>query len=298
MNTRDTVLILGVVLMMSLNLILQKFAVSHMSAILIGFLRASLMVPLLFIFSRPPQKLWRHAVVGFFMVSLYLTLFGYGLHTEIDANISAFVLQFQTFFVILCCYLILGEKPKWYQSLGILIACIGIFFLHNASTPEEIPIVGSILLIAACAALGLGIALSKKYSVGNSIKDVTWMSVLAAPPLLLACLAIDGPYITMEGILNMSPTVLACIVFATYASTLWGTYVWLKLIQKYDAATVTPFILLIPVFSGIMAYIAFEEVLSFTQLIAGLIILVGVICAQGQHVRLAPFLLTRMKRLR
>lgn len=283
MSTKDTCIALGVVLMMSVNLILQKIAVDHLSVILVGFLRSALVLPFLFIYSTPPERIWRHAFCGFFMVALYLTLFGYGLQTDISANLSAFMLQFQVFFVILWCYILLDEKPSLSQTLGIAIACIGVFLLHNHSSSTELPLLGMVLLIASCASIGLGIALSKKYRLGNSMEDIVWLSALAAPPLLIASFSFDGVAGTFDGIINVSPIALSCVAFATLASTLMGAYLWLNLIQRHSAATITPFMLLVPIFSSIIAYFAFGEELNMQQILSGFTIVIGVIFAQGLH---------------
>ncbi len=283
MSSRDTFIALAVVFLMSVNLILQKIAVGYLSVVLIGFLRASLVLPFLLFYPKPPKNLWKHAVCGFFLVAFYLILFGYGLQTNIGTNLSAFVLQFQVFFVILCCFLFLGEKPLWHQNLGILVACLGVYYLHLHSSSEDLPTLGVILLIASCLSHGIGVALAKKFGLGKSIKDIAWLSALAAPPLLIACLSFDGPTQTIDSILDISAVALGCIVFATFAVTLWGAYLWLNLIQRISAATVVPFMLLIPIFSGILSYFAFGETLSTHQMLSGFIIILGVMVAQGFH---------------
>lgn len=283
MSLKDASIALAVVLMWSLNLILQKIAVGYLSVFLIGFIRASFVIPFLLLFPKLPEKPWRHAIVGFFLMAFYLILFGYGLKTDIGAGISSFVLQFQVFFVILCCYLFLGEKPHWYQTLGIFVACVGVYFLHTHSTPDELPILGSMLLIASCLSHGIGIALSKKFRLGSDMSNVVWFSAMASPPLLLSCLVFDGFGATVDAIINISPVALGCIVFATFASTLWGTYLWIKLIQKLSGAAVSPFMLLIPLFSGTLSYFTFGETFSHDQIISGFFIILGVMIAQGPH---------------
>ncbi len=283
MSFRDASIAVAVVLMWSLNLILQKIAVGYLSVFLIGFIRVSFVIPFLLLYPRPPEKLWRHAICGFCLIAFYLILFGFGLQTDIGASISAFVIQFQVFFVILCCYLFLGEKPHWYETLGILVACIGVYFLHTNSSPADLPILGSLLLIASCLSHGIGIALSKKFKLGSDMSNVVWLSVMAMPPLLISCLVFDGPSATIDAVINISPIALGCILFATLASTLWGTYLWIGLIQKLSGAAVAPFMLLIPIFSGVLSYFTFGETLTNQQLISGFFILLGVMVAQGFH---------------
>ena len=289
MTRRDIVIALWVVFLWSSNLVVQKFAVAHLSIFVLSFLRIVLVLPLLFLYPKPQKSIWKYAICGFFLSALYLTLFGFGLQ-NIGAGISAFFIQLQVFFGILCCFLILGEKPQWFQMVGIAISSVGIYFLKASSSPAELPLMGIAFLIGSSFSYGVGIALSKKYKIGQTMADLTWLSTTATIPLFLSCLVFEGPVPTFEIILNMSLTVMLCIVFATLVSTLWATYLWLNLIQRSAASSVVPFMLLLPIFSNIISYVFLGETLSTYQIISGFIIVLGVMFVQGIHRRIPVFL--------
>lgn len=286
---------LWAILLWSTNLIVQKIAVGCLSVFILSFLRVALVFPLLFLFPKPKKSLWKYAVCGFFLYGLYLILFGFGLQSAIGAGLSAFVCQLQVFFGILCCFLILGEKPTWFQNVGILISFVGVYFLKASSSSAEFPLFGVSLLIASCLCYGIGLALSKKYKVGGSLEDITWLSMAAAGPLFLACLVFEGPLESVDLIINMSPTAIFCVVFAVIASTIWATYLWLSLLQRNPASFVMPFFLLIPVFSNILSNVILGEVLTGIQMISGLVIIMGLVFAQGFHQHI-PFLIYWFKK--
>jgi len=288
MTGKDMLIAVWVVFLWSSNLIVQKIAVAELSIFVLSFLRVALVFPLLFLYPKPRKSLWKYFLCGLFLSALYLILFGFGLKTEIGAGLSSFFVQMQVFSTILCCFFFLGEKPAWFQIAGILTSCIGVYLLKATTSPLEFPLLGVSLLIASCFSYGMGLALTKKYAIGGNMGDITWLSIAAAGPLLVACFIFEGPYQTIEFIFNMSLTALFCILFAVLASTLWATYLWLSLLQKAPAPSVVSFMLLLPIFSNIIANIVFGETLSMPQVLSGFVIVLGVMFAQGVHQRIPP----------
>jgi len=280
---------LWVILLWSSNLVLQKIAVTHLPILVLSFLRVGFVFPLLFLFPRPSKHIGKYFLCGFFWSALYITLFGYGIQTSIGAGISAFFMQLQVFFSILCCFLILGEKPTGYQTLGLLLSFAGVYMLTTTSLPAEIPLLGAGLLVASCLSFGLGLALSKKFQVGGTMGDVTWISMTAAVPLFFACMLFEGPLQTYDVIINMPSIALFCVLFATVASTIWATYLWFRLLGRAPASAVTPFMLLLPVASNVISYFILGETLSNQQFVSGAIIIGGVMLAQGIHLHVPVF---------
>ena len=148
MTKKNMALALWVVLIWSLNLIILKIAIFQFPILPLTFLRVALVFPLLFFYPKPEKSLWKYFLCGFFLLALYLLLFGFGLKSEISAGLSAFFLQTQVLFILLCCFLILGEKPTWFQTIGIFISFVGVYLLKVSSLPEQIPIEGLIFLLA------------------------------------------------------------------------------------------------------------------------------------------------------
>lgn len=295
MTVKDTGIALWVVLLWSMNLVVQKIAVGEISVFVLSFLRVALVFPLLFLYPKPSKSLWQYSLCGFFLAGLYLILFGFGLKTDIGAGISAFIVQMQVFFVILCCYLILGEKPSWFQVIGIIISFMGVYLLKASSSSSELPVLGILLLVGSCLSYGIGIALSKKFKMGQSLEDITWISMTASVPLLMACLVFEGPLQTVDIITNISSIAIFCVLFAVLASTIWATYLWLSLLQRTPASSVATFMLLLPIFSNIISTIVLGETLTSFQMVAGSVIISGVMFAQGFHQRV-PILVAWVKK--
>lgn len=290
MAGKDIIIALWAVFLWSLNIVVQKVAITDLSVFIFSFLRVGLVFPLLFFYPKPEKSLWKYMLCGLFMGVLYFILFGYGLKSDIGAGLSAFIVQLQVFFGILCGFLILGEKPKLFQIIGILISCLGVYALKATSSDAEFPMVAVLLLIGSCFCFGMGISLSKKLKVGGSMRDITWLSMASAVPLLFICFVVEGPLQTVDMLIYMPTTVFLTLLFATVISTIWATYLWLGLLQRAPISSVVPFMLLLPIFSNIISAIVLGERLTSLQMVAGAIIIVGVMFAQGLHMNLRQLL--------
>jgi O-acetylserine/cysteine efflux transporter len=227
--------------------------------------------------------MWHYTICGFFIFGLNFMLFGFGLQTSIAAGLASFVTQLQVFFGILACFLVLGEKPTWFQNVGLLVSFIGVYFLQMSSSAADFPLEGVGFLMAACISVGIGVALSKKYKVGGTLEDITWFAVTSAVLMLFACLVFEGPGETVDQLIHISPIGFCGALFGAVIGTVWGNYLWLRVMTRNQASSVFPFFLLIPIFSNLFSHIFLAERLSELQVMAGLTIITGLLFSQGIH---------------
>ena len=283
MTGKNVCIALLVALIWAGAIIAQKVALAHGSVYTWNLLRVALAFPLIFVFPRPPKNLLHYFLCGFFIFAVYPIFFGFGLQTSLTAGLFSFFLQTQVFFVILCGVIILKERPTWYQVTGILISFFGVYLMKSMSSPLDAPLSGVLFLLTGCLFFGIGLVLSKKYAIGKNFSEVTWLTLVAIIPLILTCLVTDGATETYENIIHMSFIVFLCLVFTTFFSIILATYLWLTLLQKVSIAATTPFMLLVPIFSCVLSKIILGENLTGLQVLSGLIIILGVIFAQGLH---------------
>lgn len=294
MTRKDVAIALFALFLGSLNMIVQKIAVDHLSIYVLSFLRVALVFPLVFLYPKPQKSFWKYLLCGFFWSSLYLVLLGFGIKTNSGAGITAIFLQMQVFFIIICCFMISGEKPAWFQVMGIVISSVGVYLLSTSSSASPLHI-SALFLLGACFSFGLGVALSKKYKIGGSMSDITWLSMGGALPLLFACFIFEGPMTTFDNIINMSLIAFSCIIFTVIVATVWVTYLWLSLFQRAPSSSVASFMLLFPIFTYVLSNLITGEQLSWVQMLASIIIILGVMFAQGLHQRI-PQLMNWIKK--
>jgi O-acetylserine/cysteine efflux transporter len=286
MTGKDICIALWVTILWSGAIIAQKIALVQYSIFTWNFLRVAMVFPFIFFFPKPQNNFLKYCLCGFFLFAVYPFFLGMGLQSSLGAGMTSFFLQTQVFFVVLCGVFFLKEKPTWYQLIGILISFIGIYFMKASSSAIEVPLLGVLFLLASGLFLGMGVVLSKKYELGTNLAEVIWLSSASLGPLLLVCFIAEGPQMTFENIIHISQTVFLCLMFTSLFSIIWATYLWLTLLQRVSITVATPFMLLVPIFVNILSILFLGEKLSLLQIGSGLIIILGVIFAQGFYVPL------------
>ena len=108
------------------------------------------------------------------------------------------------------------------------------------------------------------------------------------PPLFALSLVFEGPTAIELAIRNATVGGWLAVTWQAAGNTLFGFAAWSWLLSKHDAATVTPYALLIPVFGmGASAAILGESMPPW-KLIAGAMVLGGIAI-----ITLAPLLRSR-----
>ena len=289
MSQRDVFIALSVVLIWAINLLVQKFLVGEISIFIVSFLRVALVAPLIFLFPRPKIPLKHYFIAGLFWGVLYLLIFGFALKSQLGAGVASFFLQTQVFFGILCCYLLLKEVPSLPQIFGIFLASLGISLMSLEKNIGNISPEGIVLLLGSCFCGGVGFALLKKYNIGKELKDSIWLSAVSAVPLLISCIFFEGLDETFDQLSQIQPLIWLGIIFAAYGSTFFSTYLWLGLAQRNSAAALTPFMLLLPIFSVMLSFFFMGEIPTWLQIMAGSVIIMGVMVSQNMHLKLFRF---------
>jgi O-acetylserine/cysteine efflux transporter len=207
-----------------------------------------------------------------------------GMRAGMPAGLTSLVLQMQVLFTILFAVTLLGERLTARRVAGLAVAFGGlalVAFDFGLSGP-----VGAFALcVAAAAAWGLGNVAQRKAAPPDALRFMVWVSALSAPPLLLLSLLLEGvPDLAAptEGWLSLA--------YVAFISTLGGFGVWGYLLRRYDASTVAPYTLLVPVFGMSSAALLTGEAISWLQILAAALIVTGVLYAGTRPRALKPAL--------
>ena len=68
-----------------------------------------------------------------------------------------------------------------------MVAFGGVYALSKTSLNLDMLFTWVIFLISVSLSWGLGFALLKKFKIGKSLKDVTWLSIYSILPMLFLC---------------------------------------------------------------------------------------------------------------
>lgn len=275
MKPVDILLALIVVLIWGFNFVVIKLGLLGLPPILFTALRfACAALPMAFFIRRPRIPLRLLAGYAMFQFALQFTLLFSGMQAGFPPGLASLVVQLQVFFTIGLAIALLGERPHWPQVAGALIAFAGMG-LVAAHLEARTTVIGFLMVIAAGFSWGVGNIFTKRIGKVDALALVVWGSLLAAPPLLIASLAIEGPAAVSDALQRMNWLSAGAILFQAYPTTILGFGIWAMLMRKYPAATVAPFTLLVPVAGMLSASLVLGEALQWWKLAAGMLVLAG-----------------------
>jgi O-acetylserine/cysteine efflux transporter len=96
------------------------------------------------------------------------------------------------------------------------------------------------------------------------------------PPLALMSLAFEGWATDVHAIANASVGAWLAVAWQAVGNTLFGYAAWSWLITRYDAAVITPYALLIPIFGMGTSALVLGEALPPWKLVAAAMVLGGI----------------------
>jgi O-acetylserine/cysteine efflux transporter len=273
-SPRHLALAVGLAAVWGFNFVVMQVGLRYFPPLLYAGIRFTMAAfPALLLAGRPGVA-WRWvagvaATIGVGQFGLLLV----GMRAGMPAGLTSLVLQMQALFTVLFAVTLLKERLNVRRVLGLAVAFCGlalVAFDFGMSGP-----VGAFALcVAAAAAWGLGNVVQRKAAPPDSLRFMVWVSAFSAPPLLLLSLLVEGVpslYAPAEGWLSL--------VYVAFVSTLGGFGVWGWLLRRYDASTVAPYTLLVPVFGMSSAALVTGEPLSWPKLLAAALIVSGVLYA-------------------
>ncbi|MDR7278130.1 EamA family transporter [Catenuloplanes atrovinosus] len=284
MRPRDIALAVAVAAVWGVNFVVIAVGLDHFPPLLFSALRFGLAaVPALFLVGRPrvPWR-WVIAVALALAVAKFSLLF-FGIEAGMPAGLSSLVLQSQALFTTLFAVLLLGERPRRVQLLGLLIAAGGLAVVAARLGPDRPPAAFA-LVIGAAVAWGLSNVATRKASPPDALRFMVWVSAFGAVPLFALSLIVEGPAADLAALRTATVPAILAVLFIAFAATLGGFGAWGSLIKRYGASTVAPFSMLVPFFGMGSAALLLGEPIHAADVAGGTLVIGGV---------LLPFLVRR-----
>ena len=159
--------------------------------------------------------------------------------------------------------------------MGAVLAMCALAVLVSAAT-GNVTLNGVILImIAACSWTLMGVIV-KASKTTQAFAFNVWGMLFAPIPLVLFAVMLHGEQIIWQGIELWDWSTTVAVVFQAYPTTLFGYWVWNKMLIQYPLSTTAPLTLLVPIFALISGYFMYDEVLSVAQVVASALFLVGI----------------------
>jgi len=248
---------------------LESFSAAQLTAM--RFLLACLPV---FFVPRPKLPWAMIALIGLvlFAGQFLLLMLAYAL--DMPAGLGSVTQQTQAVFTVALAVIFMREFPKVREGIGMVVAFAGLALIALTVGGDLKP-----------AAFGLAVAAATCWAVGNMLVKRTgdtpafalmaWASLVVPWPMLAISYAVDPQPSLIHAITHASGVSLAVAVYLGVPSTLVGYGLWGYLLQRYPAATVAPFSLLVPATGIISSTLLLGETFSPLRLAGMALILAG-----------------------
>ena len=231
-------------------------------------------VPLVF-FVRRPAISW-NALIGY-GVAIGVVQFGLlflAIATGMPAGLSSIVIQIQVYFTIGLSVLFAGERVRPAQLLGAVVAVSGLAAIGWTKLTSGLG-VGFALVLGAALAWAVGNVIAKRAGKVDMLGFIAWSSLFAPVPLALLSFIFEGPAALIDPVLHPTWLGWGSVLFIAYGATVFGFGTWSRLLARNDAAIVSPFALLIPVWGMTSTALVFNERLNAAQAVGAALVIAG-----------------------
>lgn len=282
----DLLRALAVVVIWGLNFVVMKIGLQGIGPMLLGALRfAAAALPFL-LFVSLPKLPWRYVVA--YGLAQGLGQFGFlflGLQMGMTAGMASVVMQTQAFFTLLLAVPVLGERARWSQGLGLLVALGGLVLIATAhgDGPGQMTLAGFVLTLSAAfmwAVSNLVARLASRVADYDPFPFIVWSSVFPIVPFMALALWMDGPSVVWAQVTGLSLSAVLAVLFLAWLATLLAYTLWTQLLKRHPAGRVTPFSLLVPVVGLWAAWVFFDELALFQQWLGTGAVLLGLVVNQ------------------
>ncbi len=257
------------------NFVIIRYGLDELAPFTFAALRFALVAfPLVFIFPKPNTSWLNLASYGLFIGFGQFGLLYWVMQENITPGLASLLLQMQVFFTVLLALLLMNEKVSLRQVLGLGLSFAGlavIFLYTDGQTTRP----GIAVALVAAASWACGNIIVKKSGDVDILAFIVWSSVFSIPPLVLMAWYFDGMDGIAQNIRQASLMTWVAVLWQSIGNTLIGYGLWNLLLNRYSAAIVTPWALLVPVFGMSASAVLLGEPVLWWKLLAMALIFAG-----------------------
>ena len=273
MKPLDILMAISVSVIWGMGFIVSKAAMSHFSPILLMALRFTCTAVCLCLVFRPPVRLFKNL----FWIALVSAAIQYSLTFNglrgIDASTAALLVQLEVPFGLLLAWILLGDRIRLKQILGICISFIGAVLILGEPRLND-RLVYAFMVIGGAFTWAVGQVMIKKMGELNGFTLISGVALFATPQLFIASALFETGQ--MEQIASASMPEWLAVLYLGLVMTALGYGLWYHLLGRYAINQVMPFLLLLPVTSVVGGILLLDEILTVKVAVGGLLAILGV----------------------
>lgn len=268
-------LALAVVFVWGTNFVVIRWGLDGLPPFLFATLRFALSaLPWLLFIPRPTAPWRKLAAFGVLLGVGQFGLLFLAIQGRISPGLASLVVQIQVFFTIGMSLVLMRERVRGFQVMGLLLALAGLAVIA-AHLDATVTLVGLMLVIGAAFFWACANLVVKSLGPVNMLHFMVWSSAFAVPPLLAISVLTEGVPAITSALQGADAVVWGSVLWQALGNTLFGYGVWNWLLARHPAATVTPLALLVPVFGMGASALSLGEALPGWKLGAGALVLGG-----------------------
>lgn len=286
MKLNDLLLGIFVMIVWGLNFSVIKLGVSEIDPLLLTALRFSLaVIPAVFFVKRPQVK-WRY--LAGYGITFAIGVWGMGswsIQAGLSAGMASVLMQMNVIISLLVSYFLFKETVTSMKVVGSIIAITGLALCVSV-TDGSVTKLGLLLILIASLSWSITSIIVKKANTREIFAFSIWGMLFAPLPLFALAFLQSSPeqLLSLNWLTNSS--VIFSVLFQAYPVTLFGYWVWNRLLVKYPLSTVAPLSLLVPIFGLLGSAIFYQEQIGAVKAIACLLVITGLIVGLIKTVKL------------
>lgn len=296
MKGRDLLLIILVMAIWGFNFSMIKLGVTEMDPLLIAAARFFCATFPIIFFIRRPNVPWRYLLA-------YGLVFGTGIWGMASSSITfglssgmaSVLLQIDVLTTVLVGVLFYKEIISGRMWLGITIALAGLL-VSIMYTNGNVTLAGILFILISAVCWPLAGVIVRQSGTRSAFAFNIWGMLFAPLPLLGLSVLLNGVEILEITYQQWNSNAWISVLFQAYPTTLFGYWVWNKMLLRYPMSQMAPLTLLVSVFALVSGYLIYGEQLSIAQWIScgAFLAGIGLVLYQGP----LPHSVTKLVRVR
>ena len=271
MALRHFFLVLMVVSIWAFNNVAVKWGLLELPPLFLTWMRFVVVAIVLIPFCRiTRQQLPWLIALAFTFGFMHFSLLFVGMRYT-DAGTGAIVVQLGTPIAMLLAMVVLKERLKAIQLIGIAISLSGVAVLSGSPT---IP-AWWVLVILLCSATGWAVSnlIVKKSPPIKPLTMTGWIAFLAVPIVGLSTFVMESHQ--FYALSQAGWRGWFGILYSALASSIVAYTLWYGLLKKYNVNLIMPYSLLTPVLSVLMGIVVLGDSLNSFKIIGASLVVCG-----------------------
>lgn len=276
MPLKDWLAALIVITAWGVNFVVIKIALGEVPPLLLGALRFSVVAFPAILFIRRPRVAWRTIILYGLTISLGQFVFLFtAMATGMPAGLASLVLQSQAFFTVLIAALVLGERVRRHNLLGMVVAIVGLFLIAEGAPPGSVPLLAFFLTLVAALSWATGNIVAKGAGKEDMLGLVVWGALIPPLPFLALSGIIEGPTQIQSSLAGMTYVGVSAVLYLALVATIIGYVLWGRLLVRHPVSQIAPLSLLVPVIGLVSAAWLLDERMALVQWVGGAVVMAG-----------------------